>query len=43
MLVGREVGKDVETFLLAEDALEDWVSKVESVATELLRDIEPLS
>ena len=40
--MGREVGNDVETFLLAEDALKDRVSKIEGVATELLRNIEPL-
>lgn len=37
VLVSREVGNDVETLLLAENALEDRVSKVKGVATEPVR------
>ncbi len=40
MLVGGEVGHDIEAFLLAENALEDWIGKVQGVAAELVRDVK---
>ena len=36
VLVGREIGNDVEASLLAEDTLEDRVCKVERITAELL-------
>lgn len=40
MLMGGEVGKDVKTLILTEDTLEDGVSKVESIGTVVVRDVE---
>ena len=40
VLMGREVGHDVEALLLAEDALEDRVREVQRIAAELIRHIE---
>ena len=39
MLMGREVGDDVEALLLAEDSLEDRIREVERIASELVRNI----
>ena len=39
MLMGREVGDNVEALLLAEDPLEDRVGEVERVTAELVRNI----
>ena len=43
MLVSREVGNDVETFLLTEDTFKDWICEIECVATELPRYKEAFS
>ena len=40
MLMGREVGYNIEAFFFAEDTFEDWVCKVERIATELIRNEE---
>ena len=42
VLVGGEVGHDVEALFLAEDAFEDGIGKIQRVAAELVRDIEPV-
>ena len=39
VLMGREVGDDVEAFLFPEDALEDGIREVERIATELVWDV----
>ena len=40
VFVSREICKDVEAFLLSEDALEDRISEVEGVTAKLLRYVE---
>ena len=42
MLVSREVGYNVKTLLFTENALKDWISKVEGVAAELIGHEQPL-
>ena len=42
VLMGREVGDDVEAFFLAEDPFEDRIRKVEGIAAELVRNEESL-
>ena len=39
VLMGREVGDDVEALLLAEDPLKDRIREVERIAAELVRNI----
>ena len=42
MLVSREISHDVKTLLFTEDTLKDGICKVQCIAAELIRHIQPL-